>query len=103
MRIVPHDKGDLENSGTAAVNGTDVAKSNRDGTLSEMGKPPAAIPGSKIVGEVGYNKPYAARQHEELSYQHKDGRQAKYLENPLKEFTQQFVQNIADAVKKVNQ
>ena len=32
---------------------------------------------------VSYDTPYAVRQHEELTYQHDAGRQAKYLETPL--------------------
>lgn len=31
---------------------------------------------------VYYITPYAVRQHEELSYRHEPGRQAKYLEQP---------------------
>ena len=30
---------------------------------------------------AGYNTPYAVRQHEELGYQHDQGREAKFLEN----------------------
>ena len=30
---------------------------------------------------VGYNTPYAVRQHEELGYRHDQGREAKFLEN----------------------
>jgi hypothetical protein len=33
-------------------------------------------------GTVSYDKPYAIRQHEEMSYQHQRGRKAKYLEDP---------------------
>lgn len=32
---------------------------------------------------VSYNTPYAARQHEEISWQHPGGGQAKYLENAI--------------------
>ena len=32
---------------------------------------------------VSYDTPYAVRQHEELTYRHDPGRQAKYLETPL--------------------
>lgn len=31
---------------------------------------------------VSYDTPYAVRQHEELSYRHRNGRKAKYLEDP---------------------
>ncbi|VXB81971.1 hypothetical protein [Aeromicrobium sp. 9AM] len=36
-----------------------------------------------MVGAVSFDTPYAARQHEELDWQHDDGRTAKYLENAL--------------------
>lgn len=32
---------------------------------------------------VSYDTPYAVRQHEELTWQHEEGRQAKYLETPI--------------------
>ena len=101
MRIVPHDEGMLEGSGSARVQEEEIAHGTDDGTMVQTGKAPSARPGTVITGTVSYNKPYALRQHEELSYRHKEGRQAKYLENPLKEFVQQFAKNIADAVKGV--
>jgi hypothetical protein len=101
MRIVPLDKGNLEASGSARVNETEVAHGNDGGTISKVSNPPKVMPGTTITGEVAFNEPYAARQHEELSYEHKEGRQAKYLETPLKEFVRQFAQNIADKIKEV--
>jgi hypothetical protein len=35
-------------------------------------------------GRIVYRKVYAARQHEELTWKHLPGRQAKYLETPFK-------------------
>lgn len=32
---------------------------------------------------VSYDTPYAARQHEDLTAQHDEGRKAKYLEDPM--------------------
>jgi hypothetical protein len=101
MRIVPHDKGMLEGSGSAKVQNEEIAHGTDDGKMIQTGKAPSVRPGAVITGTVSYNKPYAARQHEELSYEHKEGRQAKYLEQPLREFVRQFAQNIADAVKGV--
>lgn len=34
-----------------------------------------------LKGALGYNTPYAIKQHEELGYQHDQGREAKFLEN----------------------
>lgn len=101
MRIVPHDEGMLEGSGSARVQNVEIAHGTDEGSLVESGTAPMINPGATITGTVSYNKPYAARQHEELSYEHKEGRQAKYLETPLKEFVREFVQNIADAVRSV--
>lgn len=101
MRIVPHDEGMLEGSGSAKVQNQEVAHGTDDGHMVQTGNKPDVSPGTVIVGTVSYNKPYALRQHEELSYRHKEGRQAKYLESPLKEFVREFAKNIADAVRSV--
>ena len=56
-REVPHEVGDLQDSGRVTVDGTTVA--------------------------ISYDTPYAVRQHEEMDYHHDAGRKAKYLEDPL--------------------
>lgn len=38
---------------------------------------------NSMVGAVSFDTPYAARQHEELDWQHDSGRTAKFLENAL--------------------
>lgn len=58
-KLVPHEEGTLENSGKVST---------------DTGKHTAA---------VSYDTPYAVRQHEEMDYAHDDGRQAKYLEQPM--------------------
>lgn len=57
---------------------------------------------------VGSNLPYALRQHEDLSLRHSgpehgetDGGQAKYLEQPLNESREQYLQNIRDGIAEV--
>lgn len=54
--VVPLEEATLERSGVASV--------DRD----------------ELEGVVSYDTPYAARQHEELTWRHAPGRQAKYLE-----------------------
>lgn len=54
-----------------------------EGTLSRSGKVTAETQGDTAVAAVSYNTPYAARQHEDMSYRHDPGRRAKYLEDPL--------------------
>ena len=58
-KIVPHEEGTLENSGKVTV---DEATHQ---------------------AAVSYSTPYAVPQHEDLSFKHDPGRQAKYLEQPM--------------------
>lgn len=58
QRQVPHDEGILEATATVTL-----------------------FPG-EIAATVSYDTPYAARQHEELTWRHQAGRKAKYLEDP---------------------
>ncbi len=57
--LAPHEEGDLERSG-------------------EVSSDPAAG-----AVAVSFDRPYAVRQHEELTWRHDAGRQAKYLEEPM--------------------
>lgn len=56
--LAPHEEGDLARSGEVS--------SNDDDTVA-----------------VSYDRPYAVRQHEELTWRHDPGKQAKYLEQPM--------------------
>lgn len=55
-RLAPIEEGPLERSGKATVDG--------------------------MRGAVSFATPYAVRQHEDMTYRHDAGRQAKYLEQP---------------------
>lgn len=57
--LVPIEEGTLERSGTVSLD---------DGDLRAT---------------ISYSTPYAVRQHEELTWRHDEGRQAKYLEQPF--------------------
>ncbi|WP_205314877.1 minor capsid protein [Nonomuraea lactucae] len=57
--LVPHEEGTLERSGTVSADE------------------------ANLRAAVSYDTPYAVRQHEELTWKHDPGRQAKYLEEPL--------------------
>lgn len=37
----------------------------------------------RLEGSISYDTVYARRQHEELTWKHKPGRTAKYLENAM--------------------
>ncbi|WP_202865060.1 hypothetical protein [Serinicoccus sediminis] len=50
-----------------------------EGTLRGTG----AVYHDGLTATVGFDGPYAARQHEELDWHHPRGGQAKYLEEPM--------------------
>ena len=72
---VPLEYGDLQGSGVTSMD---------DGSLT---------------GAVSYNTPYAARQHEELSWRHDPGRTAKFLENAANSEAGQVGQIIAETAR----
>lgn len=51
-----------------------------EGTLARSSV--ASVDRSALKAAVSYDTVYAARQHEELTWRHDPGRQAKYLEQP---------------------
>ncbi len=57
--LVPHEEGDLERSG-------EVTRDDAKGAVA-----------------VSFDRPYAVEQHENMTLRHDDGRQAKYLEQPM--------------------
>lgn len=57
-RLVPLEEGALERSGRVNMLG-------------------------QLTGQITYDTVYAVRQHEELTWKHLPGRQAKYLEQPM--------------------
>lgn len=52
-----------------------------DGVLERSGR--VAVDEQHLTGVITYDTPYAVRQHEELSWKHAPGRQAKYLETAM--------------------
>ncbi len=72
-RKAPIETGDLIRSGVARAEGNEAA--------------------------VGYSSKYAVRQHEELSYQHDAGREAKFLENAQRNNASEIADTIADAIR----
>lgn len=57
--LAPHEEGDLERSGDTSKDETGPAVS------------------------VYFDRPYAVVQHEDMTYRHDEGKQAKYLEQPM--------------------
>lgn len=67
----------------------------RDGALRGSGS--TAVSGDEAA--VGYSIIYAARQHEEIGWNHPNGGQAKYLETAVTAKSGEVGQIIAQAVK----
>lgn len=72
-RIAPIETGDLIRSGRAIANSEEAA--------------------------VGYNSVYAARQHEEVTWRHDAGREAKFLEKSLNRHSDAILDAIAEEIK----
>lgn len=75
-QVVPLELGDLERSGTATVDEAD------------------------LKGAISYDTPYAARQHEDLTFRHAPGRSAKFLELALKRNRRKVGKIIATQVRR---
>jgi hypothetical protein len=113
MRDAPVNEGTLRASGSAAVyaNGRAVARRG----FREIGSEPVESPerfemqgrraihegglGDAVVGEVGFNTPYALVQHERLDFNHPKGGKAKYLEDNLKEQADRYQGNLNDHLR----
>lgn len=77
QRIVPHDEGTL---GATADRETEIA-------------------GNMVVITGYFSTPYARRQHEEEGWEHKEGRQAKYLEAPFNRAAGRYAVGMAAALR----
>jgi minor capsid protein len=72
-KLVPIEEGTLERSGTVTVQG--------------------------LEGSVSYDTPYAVDQHEDMTYEHDEGRTAKYLEGPARNEAHVIKDIIAGQIK----
>lgn len=73
QRLAPVDTGDLRGSAYTEVDG--------------------------LIATIGFNTPYALRQHEDMENRHPKGGQAKYLEQPYKENVHKYTNEIEKAIK----
>lgn len=69
-----------------------------EGTLLRSGV--ASMDEGQLRAAVSYDTPYAVRQHEEMSYEHDAGRQAKYLEQPINSERGKVTELIAREIKR---
>lgn len=58
------------------------------------------VDSAAMEGVVSFDTPYAARQHEELTWRHDPGRQAKYLEQPYLASQRTLRELIAAAIRR---
>lgn len=79
QKKAPVDTGDLRGSASSKV------------TKSDDG----------VLGNVGFNTPYALKQHENLNLSHPRGGEAKYLENPMKERSGKYKDYVGETVRRV--
>ena len=90
--------GDLRGSWFAVTNKKNLlqALADSDPDSSRLSLPSVG----KYEIAVGFSEPYAERQHETLTFRHELGGEAKFLENPFKEMSKTYVDNIGEAIKK---
>jgi len=107
MQVVPLDEGTLEGTGNVIItaNGRRVGGATAVGVIEgtpAISERQVATPGTgdAIVGQVGFNTPYAEVQHERLDFNHAEGRTAKYLENPLKEHADLYQKHVEGELRK---
>jgi hypothetical protein len=60
----------------------------------------ASVDEPSLTAMVSYDTPYAARQHEELTWRHAPGREAKFLENSLNAARQEVAALIAAELRR---
>ena len=73
------------------------------GDLRGAGEGDVKIIRNNVIGTVTFDKEYAMKQHEDMTFKHPRGGQAKYLEQPLNQNRRRYKQFIADKVKEVTE
>lgn len=100
QRRAPVEEGTLRGSGSIAliVNGTRF-EGHAMLAAAKAAARAAALAGQPITvsAEVSFNTVYAARQHEETTWAHPKGGQAKYLAQPLAERAHRYEAAISAA------
>ena len=79
-----------------------LGESNRivpieEGTLERSGR--TSVDPDNLQAAVSYDTPYAVRQHEDLTYHHDQGREAKYLEKTMAAEADQMREIIAARIR----
>ena len=97
VKLAPVRTGDLRGSGYVDFEGQEIAKGTDSGGVIQKPKIKKSL--GNPSAEVGFGVPYAAKQHEEVGYNHPRGGQAKYLEEPMKKNTSRYVELIREKAK----
>ena len=106
---IPHKEGILQGSGGAYVGGQIVARGNGPQEHAAPEESGLRVQGDMIVGEVAFNSPYAAYQHEghrqdgsrPVRHYSEEGVGPKFLEIAMKQHAEGYFAIIADEVRKV--
>lgn len=71
-----------------------------EGTLERSGQVQAEIDGGSAAAVIFYDTPYAVAQHEDLTFRHSEGRNAKFLENAWNDSREQTLAIVATSMRK---
>lgn len=71
-----------------------------EGTLERSGKVTTDSDETSATAAISYNTPYAVIQHEDLTFHHAQGRQAKYLEQAATSQAQTTAAIVQTAIKR---
>jgi hypothetical protein len=95
--IAPIDTGDLRESAYVKYNGKQIAKGNVAGVIASVN----IVDSKGLEVEVGYQTPYALRQHEDFMIKRTEGTEWKYLQKPFQENIDIFIDEIETETKQV--
>lgn len=70
----------------------------QEGTLERSGV--ASVDEAGLQAAVSYDTPYAVRQHEDLTLQHDQGREAKYLESAFEDERNTVAEIVAAEIRR---
>lgn len=104
QRDAPLDEGTLRGSATLALIVNNVRFDGSGALSAAVGAARNAVSrggGVHVEAEVAFNTIYAARQHEELDWEHPKGGKAKYLEGAFHELAPAFEPLIAAGQKRI--
>lgn len=87
----------LTNAAEAVLDRSNQKVPLAEGTLANSAT--TSVDASSLTAAVSYDTIYAVRQHEDLSLRHLNGREAKYLENAIKEMSNEIQRYLAASLK----